>query len=127
MTVNVLLWVRAGDRESDEAQRFLRQHGFRADEVRDLVAHPPRGPEWQRLQGGLGGELWPLVDARHPRYGELLPRGAEDLDGDGLRALLEANPSLVRAPLLLTPKGALAGFRERAWSRFLGVGVQMRG
>ncbi|HLF16065.1 MAG TPA: hypothetical protein VI796_01355, partial [Candidatus Thermoplasmatota archaeon] len=98
----IVLWARKGDRETADAQAFLRANGYRADSVRDLDAEPPRGAEWELLRKGLGGELWPLVDARHPRYGELLPRGAEDVDEPALQVLLESQPGLVRSPVLLT-------------------------
>jgi arsenate reductase-like glutaredoxin family protein len=90
--------------------------------VRDLDADPPRGEELAKLAKGLGGDLWAAVDHRHPRYGEILPRGAEDVDDAELARLLEANPFLLKAPILLTPKGALAGFRERKWMEFLDIG-----
>lgn len=122
MGAGITFWGRKGDAATLDAQRFLAAHRYGADAIRDLDADPPRGDEWTRLSKGLGGDLWALVDHRHPRYGELLPRGAEDTDQDALRALLVANPFLVKAPVLLTPKGALAGFRERKWIEFLDIG-----
>ena len=118
----VTLWVRAGDAESADAQRFMKANKYAADQVRDVASSPPRGAEWDLLRRGLGGQLWPAVDMRHPRYGELLPRGAEDLQESALEALLDRNPELLRAPILLTPKGAVAGFRERRWRDFLDIG-----
>lgn len=118
----ITLWVRPGDTECDDAQRFLQANKYAADRVLDVAAQPPRGAEWGELRKALGGELWPAVDTRHPRYGDLLPRGAEDMDEDNVEALLVANPALIRCPLLLTPKGALAGFRERKWRDFLDIG-----
>jgi len=116
------LWIRAGDTESADAQRFLKANKYGADQVRDVEGQPPRGTEWDALRRGLGGELWPIVDPRSARYGELLPRGAEDMGESELEALLDHNPDLLRTPVLLTPKGALAGFRERKWRDFLDIG-----
>jgi arsenate reductase-like glutaredoxin family protein len=118
----ITLWVRRSGKESDDARSFLKANGYAADAVKDLDASPPRGGDLDALAKGLGGDLWPLVDLRHARYGELLPRGAEGLDPAELKALLERHPDLLKAPLLLTPKGALAGFRESKWRAFLDIG-----
>lgn len=52
------------------------------------------------------------IDRRPPT-----PSERRRIEGDFGRAL----PDPVPAPLLLTPKGALVGFRERRWRRFLGL------
>lgn len=123
MGAGITFWGRKGDAATLDAQSFMAKHRYGADAVRDLDAQPPTGDaEWARLSKGVGGDLWSLVDMRHPRYGELVPRGAEDMDDASLRALLESNPFLLKAPILLTPKGALAGFRERKWMEFLDIG-----
>ena len=122
MGAGITLWVRAGSRDSEEARSFLKANRYAADAVKDLGVAPPRGAELETLTKGLGGDLWPLVDLRHARYGELLPRGAEGLDLAELKAVLEAHPTLLKDPLLLTPKGALAGFRESKWRAFLDIG-----
>ncbi len=118
----VTLWIRAGDAECADAQRFLKSNKYGADVVRDLATAPPTGGEWDLLRKGLGGDLWPVVDTRHASYGSLLPRGAEDMDGAAVQALLEAHLELIKAPILLTPKGAVAGFREHKWRDFLDIG-----
>ncbi len=72
------------------------------------------------------GSLSKLVDARQPDAGRLVgdPAAAGD---DRLKDILGAHPELIKAPVLDTPKGAVAGFREQQWRRFLGLGGQMRG
>lgn len=122
MGAGITLWVRTGSKETDDARSFLKSHRYAADVVKDLTTSPPRAAELDALAKGLGGDLWPLVDLRNPRYGELLPRGAEGLDPAELKSLLEAHPALLKDPLLLTPKGALAGFRESKWRAFLDIG-----
>lgn len=122
MGSGITFWGRKGDQATLDAQAFMAKHRYGADVVRDLDATPPAGDEWTRLGKGFGGDLWALVDLRHPRYGELLPRGAEDTDNESLRQLLQANPFLIKSPILLTQKGALAGFRERKWMDFLDIG-----
>jgi hypothetical protein len=97
MASNVLLWVRRGDGDSEDAQQFLRRHGYAADQTFDIDADPP-GPEMRaRLVAGLGGDASLLQDPKQP--------------------------SRLRAPLLLTPRGALVGFRERRWQGFLDIGL----
>ena len=118
----ITFWGRKGDKATLDARAFMAARKYGADEVRDLDARPPTGDEWTRLGKGFGGDLWAVVDHRHARYGELVPRGAEDMDEVSLRSLLEANPFLIKSPILLTPKGALAGFRERRWMEFLDIG-----
>lgn len=122
MGAGIILWVRVGSKDSDDARAFLKANRYAADVVKDMAAAPPRGTELDALRMGLGGDLWPLVDVRNPRYGDLLPRGAEGLDLAGLESILEAHPTLLKDPVLLTPKGALAGFRESRWRAFLDIG-----
>lgn len=121
MAAGITLWVRRGHKDSDEAQAFLRGHRYGADAVRDLAAQPPTPAELDALVKALG-EAWPLVDPRHPSCLQWLPRGPEAAAADEVRSLLLAHPELFKAPLLLTPKGALAGFRESRWRGFLDVG-----
>jgi arsenate reductase-like glutaredoxin family protein len=118
----ITLWVRPGSKDSEDSKSFLKANRYAADAVRDLAVAPPNAAELDALAKGLGGDLWPLVDLRNPRYGELLPRGAEGLDVSELKAILQSHPTLLKDPLLLTPKGALAGFRESKWRAFLDIG-----
>jgi arsenate reductase-like glutaredoxin family protein len=68
-----------------------------------------------RLAKGLGGSLSALVDLRHPDASQA-PTEAD------VQPWLAADAARIRAPILLTPKGALVGFRERAWREFLDIG-----
>lgn len=107
--MTVILWGRVGDPASAEAQLFLRRHGYRPDKVRDIDHAPPTGAELEQVRLGLGS-LRPICQA-----------GAPD-DEAALTAWLGEDTRRLRAPLLLTPKGAIVGFRERAWTAFLGLG-----
>ena len=107
----ITFWGRVGSADTLAAQRFLRQRGYGADRVLDLDRTPPGPAEMAALAKGLGGSLAPLV---RPAAG---PPPA-----DGLAAWLAGDPGRMRDPILLTPKGALAGFRERAWTSFLDIG-----
>lgn len=109
----VTFWGRRGDRETMDAQAFLRQQGYGADRVLDLDRTPPTAQEMGQLRKGLG-DLRAAVD----------PKGAEATAAptEGLPEWLLTDPRRIRAPLLLTPKGALAGFREQKWRAFLDIG-----
>lgn len=92
----VTLWVRAGDKDSEDALAFLKSHRYAADAVRDLDRSPPIDAEREALVTGLGGNAALLDDPRQP--------------------------GRLRSPLLLTRRGALAGFRESKWRAFLDIG-----
>ena len=96
MGAGVTLWVRKGHKDSDDALAFLRSHKYAADAVRDLDAAPPTPEEVAALVQGLGGDAAALRDLKEP--------------------------ARMRAPLLLTRRGALAGFRESRWRAFLDIG-----
>ncbi len=103
MGAGITLWGRNGDSESLEAIQFLRKHGFAADRLLDLDRQPPNADELESLRRGLGGHLAPVAST-----------GVEPPNLDWFRQ----GPQRFRSPILLTPKGALVGFRERAWARF---------
>lgn len=120
MGAGVVLWGRAGHADTEEALRFLRAHGYAADKVLDLVRDGPKGDDLDRLAKGLGG-LWPLVDPKCPDLPRLLPLGEATPPG-ALQDILGTTPGLLRSPILLTPRGAVAGFREQRWRAFLDIG-----
>lgn len=120
MGSGITFWGRVGHDATEDALRFLRSHGYAADKVRDLMRDGPKGAELQRLASGAGGP-WGLVDPACPDVPRLLPKG-EATPPEVVLDLLATTPGLLRNPLLLTPKGALAGFRERKWREFLDIG-----
>lgn len=120
MASGVVFWGRVGHPETDDALRFLRQNKYDADKVLDLMRQGPNGDDLDRLAKGMGG-LWPLVDPRCPDLPRLLPQG-EATPAEVLRDMLGTTPGLLRNPILLTPKGAVAGFREQKWRAFLDIG-----
>lgn len=122
MGSGITLWVRRGQRESDDAQAFLKSHRYAADAVRDLETAGPTGMELDRLVNGLGGDPTLLLDPKTPGFVSAFPAGSVGADPGQVRAALAADAGLYRAPLLLTPKGALAGFRESKWRAFLDIG-----
>jgi len=114
--VAVTFWGRRSNRETLDAQAFLKQNGYAADHVLDLDKTPPTAAQWEQLRKGLG-ELAAAVDTHWPEAMQA-PRD----DAAALVAWLSADPRRIRAPLLLTPKGAVAGFREQRWRSFLDIG-----
>ena len=106
MGAGITLWGRNKHDESLQAIAFLRQHGFAADRLLDLDRQPPTVDEIARIRTGLGGSLAPLA--------------ATGIEPPGLEWFHEG-PARFKAPVLLTPKGALVGFREQAWRRFFEV------
>ncbi|HEX2066350.1 MAG TPA: hypothetical protein VHI93_06005 [Candidatus Thermoplasmatota archaeon] len=113
MSMAVTFWGRRGDPETLDALAFLKREGYGADRLLDLDRTPPAPDELEQLRKGLG-DLRAALDPRHP--------DAAAAPADGLAGWLAAHPRRLRAPLLLTPKGALAGFREQRWRAFLDIG-----
>lgn len=109
--MTVTFWGRVGDPASAEAHRFLRQNGYRPDHVRDMARTPPTPDEMRAVLRGMAD----------PR-GALAPDAGDAPPEADLAAWLLADPRRLRAPMLLTPRGAVCGFGERAWSQFLGLG-----
>ena len=120
MASGVVFWGRVGHPDTEEALRFLKQHRYAADKVLDLMRDGPKAGDLDQLAKGLGG-LWPLVDPKCPDLPRLLPAG-EATPPEVLRDLLCTTPGLLRNPILLTPRGAVAGFREQRWRAFLDIG-----
>ncbi|HUR61746.1 MAG TPA: hypothetical protein VM286_05215 [Candidatus Thermoplasmatota archaeon] len=112
--MGVTFWGRKGSQETLDAIAFLKKERYGADRVLDLDQTPPTLAEMVLLAKGLGD----LADAIHPRHADAAPPS----DGDPLGAWLAADPRRMRDPLLLTPKGAQAGFREQRWRAFLDIG-----
>lgn len=117
MASGIVLWGRPGEPDTRDALQFLQRHGYAADQVRDLARAPPSPAELAALSKGLGGSLAPLA----------APGLAAPAEAAALAAWLAEDWSRCRAPILLTPKGAVAGFRERRWSEFLGITGRQRG
>lgn len=115
MAAGVTFWGRTGDRETLDALAFLRRHKYGADLLRDIDRDPPAGSEWEKLRKGIGGSLAVLVDPRHAD-------AASAPSDEELPAWLANDTGRLHAPVLLTPRGAIAGFAERRWLQFLDIG-----
>lgn len=118
----ITLWVRRGHAESDDAVLFLRTHKYAADAVHDLAKRPPNSDELDRLAKGAGGDYWPFVEGKGSAALQRFPGGAQGTPAAVVRTALLEDATLLKAPLLLTPRGSLAGFRESKWRAFLDIG-----
>ncbi len=120
MGSGVTFWGRPGEPDTEDALRFLKQQRYAADHAYDLLRHPPSPDDLEKLAKGPGG-LWPLLDPKSPELARLLPQG-EATSPEAIHGIVATAPGLFRAPILLTPKGAVAGFREQRWRAFLDIG-----
>lgn len=115
----IVLWTRKAHDGSDHALAFLKANGYAPKDVREIARNPPRGPDLAALAKGVGGDWAALVDAGQK---EARPALAKLSSPAAAQAMLERHPEWLKAPLLLTPRGALAGFRETQWRGFLDIG-----
>lgn len=99
--MTVTLWIRGSEADSQQAMAFLRQAGYRPDRVVDLDKTTPTARE---------------IQAAIDLVGPTIRTGTAAAPTTSQAA---APPETLRCPVLLTPKGGLAGFRERKWRAFL--------
>lgn len=121
MGSGITLWGRNGHPASLESIAFLKQYGFAADRLLDLDRQPPQGEEWRQIRRHLGGSVHALVDTHHPHFTQVLPQSLGGIGEEELEKVLEEHPLVLKAPVLLTKKGVLVGFRERQWAHFLDI------
>ena len=93
MGAGITFWGRAGETATLDALAFLKAHRYAADRVLDVAKVPPTAEDQAKLAKSPGG-----------------------------LASFQDNAGQWRTPLLLTPKGAISGFRERQWREFLDIG-----
>jgi arsenate reductase-like glutaredoxin family protein len=120
MGSGVTFWGRVGEKDTEDALAFLRQNRYAADKVLDLMRQGPKQDDLAKLAKSPGG-LFPFVDPKCPDLPRLLPK-REATPVEALQDILATTPGLLRSPILLTPKGAVAGFREQKWRAFLDIG-----
>jgi hypothetical protein len=104
----VTMWIRGGDTLCAEAAAFLKREGYAANRVVDVAVTPMSADDVLVLDKVLGARLW--------RPDQAPPAGTSAF------AWLQADGGRLRLPIVLTPKGAVSGFRERAWMDFFDIG-----
>lgn len=119
--MSVTLWGRNGHPGSLEAIKFLEEHGIEVDRFLDLDRQPPTGEEWAKLRKALGGDIRRVVDIQHPRFTQVVPESLGGLSEERLEKVLEAEPMIMKAPILSTDEAALVGFGKEKWARFLNI------
>lgn len=122
--MKVTLWGRNGHPASLEAIAFLEEHDVEVDRFLDLDRQPPTGDEWGRIRKAMGGSIKRVVDTHHPRFTQVVPQSLSGLGEEQLEKVLEENPLILRAPILLTDDDAFIGFGKEKWARFLGIDLE---
>ena len=64
-----------------------------------------------------------ILNRRGTTWRKLLDEEKVDVDAAKAARLLEANPSMIKRPVVEYPGGVLVGFDETAWAAALGAGA----
>jgi len=97
-----------------KARRWLDDHQVQY-ELRDVREQPPTTSELTTWCDQLGWER--LVNRRSTTWRQL-PESSRQLTGASAAiALLQANPTLLKRPVMITPKELLIGFTENEYER----------
>lgn len=113
------LWGRNKHPDSLDALAFLKDIGRPPQRVLDVERQPPDPREWAHISAGLGS-LAEAVDQRHPDFRRVF-YDFDRLDEKGIAMRLHEHRAFILCPILLTPEGAVAGFRPRAWKQFFRI------
>jgi Spx/MgsR family transcriptional regulator len=74
------------------------------------------GADPARLRAWIATKGWETVlNRRGTAFRKLDPAQTADLDGEKAVALMQANPSTIRRPVVEHPGGLLVGFDPAAW------------
>ena len=100
-----------------KAKKWLTERSINVEEI--AIRDIPPAPEELRFALDSGIELKSLFNRSGKDYREL---GMKDrlphLSVDDAISLLHSKGNLVKRPFLVSPKGALVGFKEDAWALF---------
>ena len=89
--------------------------GYAFHDYKKAGADPARLAEWCRITG------WEKVLNRAGTTFRKLPEAEKaDLDAARATALMAANPSCIKRPIVEYPGGLLLGFQEAEWAAALG-------
>jgi Spx/MgsR family transcriptional regulator len=79
------------------------------------------GADPARLRAWIAAKGWETVlNRRGTAFRRLDAAQTADLDGETAVALMQANPSTIKRPVVEYPGGLLVGFDDAEWSRALG-------
>ena len=99
-----------------KARKFLETHGHEVEliDVRDHVPSTEQLSEWGEALG------WDKLINKSSQTWRQLDDTAKDLSSDQERiALIQANPSVMKRPLLVYPDGFKLGFSEKTYQEFV--------
>jgi Spx/MgsR family transcriptional regulator len=81
------------------------------------------GTDPARLRGWIAAKGWETVlNRRGTAFRKLDPAQTTGLDADKALALMQANPSTIKRPVVEHPGELLVGFDPAEWERALGEG-----
>ncbi|MDQ3702099.1 MAG: transcriptional regulator [Chloroflexota bacterium] len=112
-----VLYYKRGCTSCEKARAWLSDHGITVRE-RELFKNPLTAAEVEDLIGSR-----PVTDVLSTRTSEYKARGLDKgLPGDAeLLRQMEAEPRLLRRPLLLVQEHLLVGFDQARWAAAFGV------
>ena len=104
-----------------KARTWLEEQGV-SGTARHIVQEPPTAAELAAWQKKSGLPLRRFFNTSGMKYRELsLAARLPEMSEAEQLALLATDGMLVKRPLLITPGGALPGFREAEWRKALGL------
>ncbi|SUA51986.1 putative reductase [Oligella ureolytica] len=99
-----------------KAKKFLEAHGHEVEiiDVREQVPSADQLAEWADALG------WDKLINKASQTWRQLDDAAKELSSDHERiALIQANPSVMKRPLLVYPEGFKLGFSEKTYQEFV--------
>ena len=99
-----------------KAKKFLEAQGHQVEviDVREQVPSAEKLTQWSDALG------WDKLINKASQTWRQLDDAAKELDSDEERiALIQANPSVMKRPLLVYPEGFKLGFSEKTYQEFV--------
>jgi Spx/MgsR family transcriptional regulator len=100
-----------------KARTWLEGHGIAYD-FRDYKKVPPSAQELARWVDAIGWE--PLVNKAGTTFKKLPDADKADLDAEKAIALMVANPSVIKRPVVTGASDLLVGFKPDVWAGKVG-------
>lgn len=113
----VVFYEKPGCTNNTRQKRWLRESGHQVL-ARNLLAHKWRSDELIRFLAELPVAKWFNPNAPRVKSGEINPA---ELDTDRALALLQAEPLLIRRPLMQVGESRMAGFDHESVARWIGL------
>ncbi len=102
-----------------KAKKWLTEQGVSFAE-RHIVEQTPTAAELKEWQGKSGLPLKRFFNTSGMKYRELnLKERLQTMSEEEQLTLLSSDGMLIKRPILVTEKGAAAGFREAEWEKLI--------